>query len=163
MKTKLFFVFLTYLFIATLFLCNSFAQDYTTWHLPEGAKARLGKGKVKNVAYSPDGNTIAVAAGIGIWLYDLQTYQELSLLTGHSGSVDSVAFSPNGQTLASGSLDETIRLWDVATGEHKKTLQGHADWVRSVVFSPDGQTLASGSSDGTVLLWHITSTTTKHP
>ena len=66
MKTKLFFVSLTHLFIAILFLCNSFAQDYTTWHLPEGAKARLGKGEITNVSYSPDGNSIAVATYIGI-------------------------------------------------------------------------------------------------
>lgn len=120
MKTKLFFVFLTYLFIATLFLCNSFAQDYTMWHLPEGAKARLGKGEVKNVAYSPDGNVIAVASGIGIWLYDLQTYQELSLLQEHTGSIYSVIFSPDGQTLASGSADGTVLLWHITSTTTKR-------------------------------------------
>ena len=37
-------------------LPNAFAQDYTTWNLPEGAKVRLGKGAVSgNVEYSPDG------------------------------------------------------------------------------------------------------------
>ena len=49
-------------------------QDYTKWHLPEGAKARLGKGYVRDVVYSPDGNSIAVASSIGIWLYDARTY-----------------------------------------------------------------------------------------
>lgn len=119
MKTKLFFVFLTHLFIATLFLCNSFAQDYTTWHLPEGVKTRLGKGEVTDVAYSPDGNSIAVATHIGIWLYDAHTYQELSLLTGHKGSVLSIAFSPDGEILASGSADGTVLLWHITSTENK--------------------------------------------
>ena len=56
-------------------------QDYTTWDsLPEGVKARLGKGEVEDVAYSPDGKYLAVASSIGIWLYDAETYQALSLL-----------------------------------------------------------------------------------
>ena len=71
----------------------------------------------------------------------------------HTDAVTSVAFSPDGQTLASGSLDNTIRLWDAATGGHKATLTGHTDAVTSVSFSPDGQTLASGSLDNTIRLW----------
>ena len=63
--------------------------------------------------------------------------------------VSSVAFSPDGQTLASGSLDNTVRLWDVKTGAQRHTLTAHWDNITSVAFSPDGQTLVSGSSDRT--------------
>ena len=42
MKKRLFFK-LSLLFVAVLFLQNGFAQDYTRWGLPDGAKARLGK------------------------------------------------------------------------------------------------------------------------
>ena len=171
MKTKLFFVFLIHLYISTLLLSNSVAQDYTKWGLPEGAKARLGKGTLSfrdNIAYSPDGTRLAVASRIGIWIYDAQAYQELSLFTGDMFGGLSVTFSPDEQTLASGGWDDTIneytiRLWDVATGEHKQTLQGHTSSVNSIAFSPDGQTLASGSLDGTVLLWAITPSETTDP
>jgi WD40 repeat protein len=67
----------------------------------------------------------------------------------------SVAFSPDGQALASGSLDNTIRLWDAASGALLRTLKGHTYTVRSVAFSPDGRALASGSWDGTVRLWGV--------
>ena len=136
MRTKLLSIFCTQLLVATLLLCNGFAQDYTKWNLPEGAKARLGKGAVLDIAYSPDGASIAVATTIGIWLYDAQTYQELDILIGHTSWVESVVFSPDGQTLASGSWDKTLSLWDVETGENKQTLIGHTDSVMSVVFSP---------------------------
>ena len=67
-----------------LFTLNASAQDYTQWHLPEGAKARLGKGAIHEIQYSPDGTRLAVASSIGIWLYDTTTYQEVALLTEHT-------------------------------------------------------------------------------
>ena len=88
---------------------NTFAQDYTRWGLPEGAKARFDKGWIKEVAYSPDGSKLAAASAIGIWIYNPQTGEELDLYTGHTGVVHSVSFSPDGNTLASAG-DETIRL-----------------------------------------------------
>ena len=91
-------------------------------------------------------------------MWNARSGAHLRTLKRHLAWVHNVTFSPDGQTLASGSLDETIRLWDVPTGEHLRTLEGHTDSVNSVVFSPDGQTLVSGSSDGTVLLWDLAPT-----
>ena len=62
----------------------------------------------------------------------------------HPVPVHSVAFSPDGQILASGSIDNTVRLWLVSDGTLLRTLEGHTGSVLSVAFSPDGQTLASG-------------------
>ena len=137
---------------------NIYAQDYTRWSLPEGSKARFGKGHITgSIAYSPDGTRLAMASSIGSWIYDAHTGEELALLTGHTRSVTSVSFSPDGTTLASagGWSDWTVWLWNVETGEARETLAGHTDRVRSVAFSPDGMMLASGSWDGTVLLWKL--------
>lgn len=137
---------ITLLFNFLLILPNTFAQDYTTWGLPDGAMARLGKGKITgNIAFTPDGNRLAVASSIGIWIYDVRPgkEKELDLLTGHTGSVTVIAFSPDGKILASGGKEGTIRLWDVVTGEQKKQLTGHKWTISSLAFSPDGQTLAS--------------------
>lgn len=123
------------------------------WHLPEGTKLRLGKGKINDVKYSPDGNQRAVASSLGVWIYDTHTGEELTFLTGHTGSVLSIAYSPDSLTLASGSEDKTIRFWDTHTGTHKFTLRKHKESITALAFSPDGNTLISGSADGTVHVW----------
>ena len=56
------------------------AQNHTRWSLPEGAKARLGKGYATEIAYSPDGALLAVGSTVGVWLHDVQSGKALSLI-----------------------------------------------------------------------------------
>ena len=132
--------------------------EFKSWHLPDSAIIRLGKGNIgssdRAVAFSPNGQRLALASSIGIWLFDVASARALSLLP--TGSVvNSVSFAPDGTTLASGSEDDrTVRLWDVATGQNTATLSG-AGPVRSVSFSPDGTLLASRSWNSEITLWDI--------
>ncbi len=59
------------------------ASEALSTHLPDGAKARLGRGTVWSVQYSPDGTRLAVGSNAGIWLYDAQSYKLLYLLPSH--------------------------------------------------------------------------------
>ena len=137
-----------------LLLPDTYAQEYTQLGLPEGAVARLGKGSINAIQYSPDGTRLAAASSIRVSLYDTVTYRAVAVLTGHRYEVNSIAFSPDGGTLVSGSSDGTVRLWDAVTGEHKRLLAGYGTPVLSVVFSPDGSTIASGAgSEELMHLW----------
>jgi WD40 repeat protein len=55
--------------------------------------------------------------------------------------------------LASGSLDNTIRLWDTKTGAETARLEGHSSQVTALCVLPDGR-LAS-SADLTIRLWDV--------
>lgn len=119
------------------------ASAYTQWRLPEGATARLGKGQITDIKFSPDGSRFAVATSIGIWLYDAQTETELAplaLWTGHQKRVSAIAFSPDGSTLASGDEGLESRLWHVETNELLETIPG-AGRVESLAFSNAGTKL----------------------
>ena len=139
--------------VAVQQVSDSASQDSQQWHLPEGAKARLGKGRINKIAYSPDGKRLAVASSIGIWIYDADSGKELDLLTEHTDKVYSVSFNLDGNILASGSSDGTIHLWDARTSTHLRTMTGHTSRITSVVFSADSKMLASGSKDNTICLW----------
>jgi WD40 repeat protein len=77
------------------------------------------------------------------------------ILRGHTHRVRTVAFSPDDQWIASGGVDQTVKIWNANTGQELHTLRGHRDDVTCVSFSPDGQQLASASWDRTVKLWNV--------
>jgi WD40 repeat protein len=109
-----------------------------------------------SVTFSPDGLRVAARGNNKtIYICNLTTGEQKTILTGHSNAIRSVAFSPDGLTLASGSWDNTIQLWDLASYEPKTILTGHSNAITSVAFSPDGLTLASGSQDNIIHLWDL--------
>ena len=123
MKKKHILATLILLSIHTVFLGSGIAQNYTQWKLPEGAKARLSKGEISGISFSPDGSQIAVGSATGIWLYDARTGAELALFTNYMSETGHMAFdymsetglmafSPDGKTLVNGMYD-TILIWDV--------------------------------------------------
>ncbi|MGI2902441.1 protein kinase domain-containing protein [Tolypothrix sp. VBCCA 56010] len=111
---------------------------------------------VNSIAISPDGNILASGNDDkSIIFWDLNTFEAIANLGGHSQAVTSVAFNYDGKLLATGSDDKTIKIWDVRNFQEIFTLRGHSHAVKSVAFSPDGKLLASGSWDKTVKIWDV--------
>ena len=86
------------------------------------------------VRFSPDGKLLACSDGQHelrhfehnpggvVQLWDWAEGTLMHVLNGHTNNVFALVFSPDGKTLASGSMDQTVKLWDTATGQLRETI-----------------------------------------
>lgn len=167
MKTSFFLIFTA--IIVSVCCFPSTAQDNPQIGLPEDVIARIGRGALGEVHFSPDGSQLAISTAIGIWFHDPQTGKALELLRCPGITRPyAFAFSPDGNTIgigirekkkdASGSSRYSVEVWDTTTGEAKEMRLGHLDGVKSIAFSPDGNYIASASFYGfhnTARLWNV--------
>ncbi len=110
-------------------------------------------GAIRGVAFSADGGRFAAASLDGsIWLWDVQSGDEITVLRGLTPRLN-IAFSSDGSRIAAGSTDTTVRLWDAQSLAELPPLKGHAKDVLAVAFSPDGKLIASASADKTAKIW----------
>ena len=162
-KTKR--LYIVCLLIPCLLLSNGFAQEYAArWNLPEGAKARLGKGRLNNIIFSPDGSRVAISTSIGIWVYDADTGEAVSLFSGiQTGEMEkflptippeALTFSADAILIAS-AHGNRIYVWDTATGAAFAMLDEHPDSIKALALSPDNTKLATAGGDWTVRVWEV--------
>ena len=80
-----------------------------------------------------------------------------SIDNAHPANITSLAYHNNNKRLlASGSLDNKIKIWNTVTYALVATLAGHTNPVRSLDFDPSRQgELASGAGDNTVKIWDL--------
>ncbi|MFB9840471.1 WD40 repeat domain-containing protein, partial [Actinoallomurus acaciae] len=117
---------------------------------PREMTLSAGSGGIWDVAFAPDGRSLASAGEDGtIRLWDVTTGRQTATLMNEPGHDKfHVVFSPDRTTLATdGERTDEIRLWDLATHDVIATLTDPDEAsVDSLAFSPDGATLAVGAS-----------------
>ena len=119
------------------------SNRYQTLNLPPGARVRIGKGGAgrsdKAVAFSSNGQYLAVSSNVGIWLYDAVSYQEIALLSSPY-SIDNIAFSPDGNAIIGVGRHQN-QVWSIIAEEKIETFEASGGNDGEVAFSPDGKTI----------------------
>lgn len=121
--------------------------------LPNGAKSRLGRGKINQVKFFPDGKRLAVVSSIGVWIYDSETGEALELITEGNSPVTTMTISTDGKLFATSCENKSIQVWDTITYQLKGTCVGQKDDVDYLTFDITGKTLTS--VNGKILIWNI--------
>jgi WD40 repeat protein len=132
-------------------------SEVKVWEVATGKElfGVTGTMRVGDVAFSPDGQTLAFSDDFDVFLWDWRNDREMPRFAGHNREVTALCFAPDGSTLCSASRDGTIRVWDAKACKELGVLRGHTTGVKALSLSPAGRTLASGGMDGCVRLWEL--------
>jgi len=121
-------------------------------------------GKFKSVAFSPDGQSFALANRNYVFVTKFLNQkkdqapltrlpkQNLELQHDAYSDIEYIAFSPHGRYLVSAGGHD-IKVWDLKTGQTVLTFPESG--TTSIAFSPDGKSLASAGSSQFVHIWNL--------
>ncbi len=109
-------------------------------------------GYSRTMAYSSQGDVLAVVTEHGVKLYGSANLEVLASLGGPDGHTHAVALSRDGKLLATGEADGDVRLFDI-TSIHRPRLLGSVSTgtgaLQGLLFSPHAPLLVYSTADST--------------
>ncbi|MGB8192794.1 MAG: hypothetical protein WCF67_12780 [Chitinophagaceae bacterium] len=97
------------------------------------------------VAFSPEGNSIALSVDASIYLYDFHAGKEIMQFMGHEAVIFDMAFLPGGELVTAG-YDRMVKTWDTNNMLPFRQITDTDEYFASCAFTTDG-TAVIGFSD----------------
>lgn len=95
-----------------------------------------------SLAVCERGGSVCVSCCSALW--DIETGQQTTTFTGHTGDVMSLSLAPDTRLFVSGACDASAKLWDVREGMCRQTFTGHESDINAICVS--GLTCGQGPS-----------------
>ena len=138
-----------WLFAAYKKVCYIFSTttfEYTTIEIAIGRS-------ISSLATNYDDSRLAVGmANHYVYLYDVKTRKQITILNGHDGPITDIVFNRRGDRIVSASEDCTIRMWNTK-GDQLLVLNAHTGYVTTCKFFAEDNTLISSGMDGRIIFW----------
>lgn len=111
-------------------------------------------GEISTIAYSPDGESLAVSSDRTILIFDSASYQEKHSMLFHTARVLCLAWSADSLRIVSGSIDTNICVWNATKGERTQMIKGAhpLSVVTGVAWISDSM-FASSGHDCCIRIW----------
>lgn len=140
---------LCFLLIASLLAGEGGAQNKAPQLVP---RQRLGKGRLMDFTYAPDGGKYAIATSVGVQVMEKSTLRQTAFLGDSLANewINAVDWSPDGKYLALGAKSGTIAIWNMENLTRAALLEPQVGSIMCLDFGIDGQWLAFGDAGGRV-------------
>jgi len=114
--------------------------------------------QVWSLAWTSDQKKLITGSIASIRIFDTTTWQQITILKGHTSSVYCLSLFQNDRLLASGSFDRTARLWNLDTNLPVGPPMQQKYTVKCAAISADGKQLITGCDNKNAYVWDIHST-----
>lgn len=123
-------------------------------HLRLWRRVQVGRDTIGAVAFSGDGELLAVAdEARRLTVFSRFGGELLSELRCPSGRIAALVWHPHVSCLISAGWDSYAHVWKLGESEPAALFNAHDECVTALAISPDGSVLATGDSAGWLRLW----------
>ncbi len=143
--------------------CASTEQTSRFSQLPAAALTiKVDMANVHAVAFSPDGQRLAVGGGApsdggSLAVLAWPSQELLYQVQPHADLIYDIAWSADGQQLATVSYDREVKIVAAADGAVERTLSGHSRPVLAVEWFADTSTVVTAGVDRSLRVWNAES------
>ncbi|HEV8058496.1 MAG TPA: hypothetical protein VGP68_01405 [Gemmataceae bacterium] len=104
------------------------------------------------VRFMPNGKELLVVAPGAFRFLDAASGKPIRLYEGHESAIHSIAFAPDGKQLATGTIDDGVRIWETASRKARLASDNQTTMVNSLAYSPRGDCLV-GALGSDIVVW----------